>query len=74
MSETRAEWLARMRSVGVISKRTRDTVVDGRRPNGERCKSTTDDLGNTVTESSNRQDVHIKAPTVELKLSRGDSQ
>lgn len=46
--------------------RTRDRVVDGRRANGERCKSTTDELGNTVTESAERQDVQIRAPHVRL--------
>lgn len=46
--------------------RTRDLVVDGRRPDGERCKSTTDELGNTVTESAERQDVRIRATTVHL--------
>lgn len=46
--------------------RTRDKVVDGRRPDGERCKHTTDELGNTVTESAERQDVRIRPQTVHL--------
>lgn len=50
--------------------RTRDRVVDGRRPDGERCKHTTDELGNTVTESAERQDVLIRAPHVHASLSQ----
>lgn len=49
-------------SLGVISKRTRSTVREGRREDGVRIKATTDELGNTVTEHAkgDRQDVHIK--------------
>jgi len=53
----------KLRSIGVISARTRSVVVDGRRPDGVRIKSTTDELGNTVTEHNvpgDRQDVHIR--------------
>lgn len=56
--------------------RTKDRVVDGRRANGERCKHTTDQLGNTVTESAERQDVHIRLQTVQIskeEVRRGTS-
>lgn len=65
--------LEKMRSIGVISKRTRSTVVDGRRPDGVRTKATTDELGNTVTEHNvkgDRQDVHIKAPQIRATIPR----
>jgi hypothetical protein len=68
------EFADKVRSLGYLSRgRTRPRVVDGRRPEtdtgvdaGQRCKATTDELGNTVTESANRQDVRIKAPHVRL--------
>jgi len=63
--------LEKMRSIGVISKRTRPTVVDGRRPDGVRTKATTDELGNTVTEHNvpgDRQDVHIRAPQIHTSI------
>lgn len=53
--------------IGVISRRTRNEVRDVRRPDGERAKATTDELGNTVTESAERQDVHIRAPHLTIK-------
>ena len=62
-------------SIGYLGGgRTRDKVVDGRRPDGERCKYTTDQLGNTVTESAERQDVHIRLQPVQIsreEVSRG---
>lgn len=60
-------------SVGILGRgRTRNRVVDGRRgadaglDAGQRCKTVTDELGNTVTESANRQDVAIRAPHVQV--------
>ena len=50
------EYTEKLRSLGVISKRTRPVVVDGRRPDGVRTKSTTDELGNTVTEHAVKGD------------------
>jgi hypothetical protein len=48
-------------------------VREGRRPvsdpgidAGQRCKAVTDELGNTVVESANRQDVRVKAPHVRM--------
>lgn len=69
--ETPAEFLARMRSVGVIGQRTRNVVREGRRPDGVRIKSTTDELGNTVTEHAvkgDRQDVLLRPQTVKMKI------
>lgn len=59
--------LEKLRSLGVVSHRTRDRVREFRNDKGERCKATTDELGNTVTQQGdNRQDVHIKAPTIRV--------
>lgn len=58
-------------SIGVISKRTRTTVVESRRPDGVRVKASTDELGNTVTEHNvpgDRVDVHIKAPHIRVAM------
>jgi hypothetical protein len=63
----------KLRSIGYLGHgRTRNRIVDARRPPdagldaGQRCKATTDELGNTVTESGNRQDVTIRAPHVRV--------
>lgn len=69
--ETPAEFLARMRSVGVISKRTGNVVREGRRADGVRVKATTDELGHTVTEHAvkgDRVDVTLRPQTVQLKI------
>lgn len=69
----------RLLGVGVISKRTRDQVVEGKAhpESGRRFKATTDELGNTVTEHSasgaapgvsDRQDVNVRPQAVKLKL------
>lgn len=54
--------LAKMRSLGVLGKRSGVVVHEGRRPDGVRIKATTDELGNTVTEHAkgDRQDVTIR--------------
>lgn len=66
-------------SLGVLKGgRTRDQVSTARRPQdggvdaGQPCKVTTDELGHTVTESSNRQDVLIRAPRVTTSLRQGE--
>lgn len=72
--------LAKLRSIGHLRRgRTRARIADGRRPDndpgldaGQRCKATTDELGNTVTESANRQDVSIRAPHVSVRLGQGE--
>lgn len=64
--------LGKLRSIGVISRRTRDQVVDGFRADGVRTKSVTDELGNTVTEHASkddRVDVNIRAPRVAVTAS-----
>lgn len=69
-----SEFRDKVRTLGVISARTRDTVREGRRNErdgldaGQRCKSIKDELGNLVTESSNRQDVTIVAPHLRARL------
>jgi hypothetical protein len=60
----------RLLSIGVISRRTGDRVVEGRRADGVRIKATTDELGNTVTEHAvrgDRVDVRINAPHLRVK-------
>jgi hypothetical protein len=60
-------WLEKMQSIGSISRRTADQVTEGRDARGQRYKAVTDGLGNTVTQrAGDRQDVHIKAPTVAM--------
>lgn len=57
------EWLAKLRSIGSISRRSRDHIREGRDDSGHRYKATTDELGNTVTaRAGDRQDVTIRAP------------
>lgn len=70
-----SDFADKVRSLGVISRRTRPIVREGRRDErdpgvdaGQRTKSTTDELGNTVTESANRQDVTIRAPHVRVGI------
>lgn len=61
--------IEKMRSIGVISKRTKDRVEEGKThpDSGAAYKATTDELGNTVTEhstSDDRVDVTIRPETV----------
>lgn len=73
-----SDFADKVRSLGVLARgRTRSRVVEGRRSErdpgvdaGQRCKSTTDELGNTVTESANRQDVQIRAPLIKASLAQ----
>lgn len=59
----------KLRSIGVISRRSGPVVREGRRRDGVRVKATTDELGNTVTEHArgDRQDVNIRAPHIRIK-------
>lgn len=70
--------LTKLKSISVGS-RTRDRIAEGRDPaTGERWKSTTDELNNTVTERaqpgatgvSHRQDVEVRPETVHYKVSQ----
>jgi len=65
--------LEKLRSIGVISARTRSRSNSGRfhPDSGKPYKTTTDELGNKVTEHgaqgsgvSDRQDVNIQAPLI----------
>ncbi len=47
--------LAKMRSIGVISKRSRPVVTDARRADGVRVKITADETGRTI-EHNTRDD------------------
>lgn len=61
----------KMRSIGVLGRRTRDVVREGRRADGVRVKATTDELGNTVTEHAvkgDRVDVLVRPQTVSMKI------
>ncbi len=65
MAETPID-VEKLRSLGVISRRSGDRVREWRSGDGERHKATTDELNNVVTQHSvgDRQDVQIFAPTV----------
>lgn len=69
----------KMRSIGVISKRTRDKITEGKDhpETGRPYKSVTDELSNTVTEHStqgrapgvsDRQDVNVRPKVIQLKV------
>lgn len=62
--------LDRLRSIAYGS-RTRNTVREGRRADGVRIKSTTDELNTTVTEHAkgDRQDVHLRPAQVTGQIS-----
>lgn len=69
--------LAKLRSVGVIGRRSGPVVAEVRADDGTRTRAVTDELGHTVTEHtkpgtgvSHRQDVQIAARTVTLKDGR----
>lgn len=64
--------LEKMRSVGTISRRTRDVIKEGRRADGVRIKATTDELNTTVTEHAkgDRQDVHLRPQQVTGQITK----
>ena len=66
--DERAEWLARMRSVGQVSRSPRPREF--RRDDGIRVKETTDEHGNVTrlhnTGDTERQDVEIRPQTVTM--------
>lgn len=72
MSEGTPIDLAKMRSIGYLSRgRAGPKVREYRRPDGTRCKATTDELGNTVTEHATRDDrvdVLVRPETVTMKV------
>ena len=79
VAETVDQWRDRMRSIGFLGGgRTRDKVRVVTRPSddngvdaGKRAKETTDELGTTITESDNRQDVNITPATVYQNIQIG---
>ena len=69
----------KVRSIGIVSQRTRDRVSEGRAhpETGKPFKATTDELGATVTEHSttgrtpgvsDRQDVQVRPKAVHLEI------
>jgi hypothetical protein len=74
--ESVQEFQARMRSVGFLSKGcTKNKVSSTYRPindpgvdAGKKAKVTVDELGTTITESDNRQDVNIVPTTYNCEL------
>lgn len=66
MAKFTAEQRERIQSIRTIPTRGARPVY-GVRPDGERTKAVTDELGNTVTHHSDgRQDVLIRAPQIKL--------
>lgn len=68
--------LDKLRSIGVLGKRSGSVVREGRRPDGVRIKQTTDELGTTVTEHAkgDRQDVTIRPTSINLKVGKVGNQ
>ncbi len=64
--------LGKLRSIGAISRLTKPTVKEGRRPDGVRVKATTDELNTTVTEHArgDRQDVHLRPAPVRGQITK----
>lgn len=61
----------RLLGIGIISRRSGSTVQEGRRDDGVRVKTTTDELGNQTIEHAtkdDRVDVRIKAPHVRVSM------
>jgi hypothetical protein len=65
-----SDFAEKVRSLGVIGRRTRDQAREWRSPDGERHKAVRDELGNVVTQharplsTDDRQDVTIRAPHI----------
>ena len=77
MSRITPEKLEAMRSIGYLSRgRTRPAVREYRTEASGRVKETTDELGNTVTQHAkgDRQDVHIKAPSITVKTTTTETR
>lgn len=64
--------LDKLRSIALLGKRSGNVVREGRRADGVRIKSTTDELGNTVTEHArgDRQDVTVRPQSISLKVGK----
>jgi hypothetical protein len=60
--------LERMRSIAVnMHGRSGDRVKNYRMPDGAPAKAVTDELGNTVTQHHESQDVEIRPETLRMK-------
>jgi len=70
MSDESMSFREKALTIGVIGKRTKSIVLDGLDDNGERYKSVTDELGNTVTEYTDRQNVTICPQSAACTLKR----
>lgn len=73
MGRITPEKLAAMRSINVLGALpSKPRVKEWTDPTSGRMKATTDDLGNVVTQHArgDRQDVHIKAPQVQIKTTQ----
>lgn len=66
--------IEKFRSIGVISKRSRPTVTEGRRADGVRVKVTADETGKTIEHATkdDRVDAIVNPQTV--TLIRADSK
>lgn len=65
-----SDFADKVRSLGVISRRSGPVVSEGRDEAGNRTRSTLDELGNTVVEhadKADRVDVHIQAPQITVR-------
>lgn len=72
--ETKEEFQARMRSIGVMMRtpKVKERIIvrdDDGADKGKRAKVVTDESGSTVTTSDNRQDANIVPPTIYQTLS-----
>lgn len=70
------EYTRKLRSIGVISKRTKPAVREWKTDDGERHKAVTDELNNTVTQHArgDRQDVLIRPDTARMARPQPDTE
>ncbi len=68
--------LAKMRSLGVISKQSKKVVTDARRPDGVRVKITADETGRTVEHNTkdDRVDAYVTPQTVTVTRAKPKEQ
>lgn len=62
-------------SIGHVSRLSSSgRVTEGKDPDGQRWKTTTDERGNRVTERTERQDVVINAPHLSVKTTTNEER
>lgn len=66
--------LAKLRSIGVISKRSRPVVTEGRRADGVRVKVTADETGRTIEHATKDDRVDAVVTPQSVTLIRADSK